>query len=218
MELIELQTVGMAYEGETLTFPPLSFQVHRGEAIVLRGPNGAGKSTVLRIINGLLFPTQGHYFFMGTEITPKRMEDIKYSKTFHRHMAFLWQNPDTQLFCATVAEELAFGPLQLGLANTEIAQRVQDATELFGLQKLMHRAPWSLSGGEKKKVALASLLTLNPSIWTLDEPLAALDKASQTLLVQFLQALKAAGKTIIFASHDIALAEHLADREICLGE
>lgn len=208
----------MAYEGEALTFPPLSFHVQKGEAIVLRGPNGAGKSTVLRIINGLLFPTQGHYFFMGTEITPKRMEDIKYSKAFHRCMAFLWQNPDTQLFCATVAEELAFGPLQLGLDNEEITQRVQDAAELFGLQKFMHRAPWSLSGGEKKKVALASLLTLNPSIWILDEPLAALDKSSQALLGQFLQALKEAGKTIIFASHDTALAEHLADREICLGE
>jgi cobalt/nickel transport system ATP-binding protein len=139
------------------------------------------------------------------------MRGHKYSKWFHQRVGFIWQDPAVQLFCGSVEEELAFGPQQMGLPESEIRQRVREAMELLGLTRLAGRAPYTLSGGEKKKTAIASVLTMNPSVWTLDEPLSALDEATQDWLVEFLQALKAAGKTLIFSTHDRRLAADLAD-------
>lgn len=213
--MIRFADVCYAYEGEPV-LRHINFTIAKGDTVLLRGPNGAGKSTLLRMLNGLIYPELGTYQFLGTEITAGRMRDHRYSKWFHQQMGFVWQNPDAQLFCGSVAEELAFGPEQMGLAPAEIKRRVDDALELLELAHLRQRAPYTLSGGEKKKAAIAAILTMNPSIWVFDEPLSALDEKAQAWLQEFLQALQAAGKTLIVATHDAGLARTLAARTFTL--
>ena len=210
MSMIQFEDVCYAYDGEPV-LRHVDFAIEQGQAVVLCGPNGAGKSTLLRMINGLIYPEIGCYNFEGQQIDEKRMRGHKYSKWFHQRVGFVWQDPAVQLFCGSVEEELAFGPQQMGLPESEIRQRVREAMELLGLMRLAGRAPYTLSGGEKKKTAIASVLTMNPSVWTLDEPLSALDEATQDWLVEFLKSLKAAGKTLIFSTHDRRLATDLAD-------
>ena len=213
--MIEFQDVCYAYD-QVPVLRHVSFQIARGSAVLLEGPNGAGKSTLLKMLNGLIYPEQGKFLFEGTEITEKLMRDHKYSKWYHQRIGFIWQNPDVQLFCGSVEEELAFGPQQMGLPAAEAARRVGDALELLGLEHLRTRAPYYLSGGEKKKTAIASILTMNPEVWTMDEPFAALDEKTQQWLSEFLQAMKRAGKTLILSTHDTALLQGLADVRIVL--
>lgn len=213
MSMIQFDDVCYAYDGEPV-LRHIDFAIDEGQAVVLSGPNGAGKSTLLRMINGLIYPEIGSYTFEGQSITEKQMREHKYSKWFHQRVGFIWQDPAVQLFCGSVEEELAFGPQQMGLSEVETDQRVREAMELLGITRLASRAPYTLSGGEKKKTAIASVLTMNPSVWTLDEPLSALDQATQDWLVEFLQALKQAGKTLIFSTHDQRLARDLADVQI----
>ena len=211
--MIELNDISYSYyQDEVLSH--FSLNIKEGESIAVCGDNGSGKSTLLKLINGLIFPKTGYYKFEGIEITKKQMEIAEYSKQFHQKIGFVWQNPDTQLFCSSVEEELAFGPIQMGLPEEEIQKRVNDTLELLDLTKLKNRPPYYLSGGEKKKTTIASILTMNPSVWTLDEPLSSLDKKTRDWLIEFLQALKKAGKTIIFSSHETTLVEALADRTI----
>ncbi|MBR4330657.1 MAG: ABC transporter ATP-binding protein [Candidatus Riflebacteria bacterium] len=209
--MIELNDISFSYYQDDV-LNHFSLNIKEGESIAICGDNGSGKSTLLKLINGLIFSKTGYYKFDGVEITEKQMEISEYSKEFHQRIGFVWQNPDTQLFCSSVEEELAFGPVQMGLPEDEIHKRVNDTLELLDLTKLRNRPPYYLSGGEKKKTAIASILTMNPSVWTLDEPLSSLDKKTREWLIEFLQALKKAGKTIIFSSHESSLVEVLADR------
>jgi cobalt/nickel transport system ATP-binding protein len=214
--VIELNDISYAYYQDNV-LNHFSLNIKEGESIAICGDNGSGKSTLLKLINGLIFPQTGYYKFDGVEITEKQMEISEYSKQFHQRVGFVWQNPDTQLFCSSVEEELAFGPVQMGLAEDEIQKRVNDTLELLDLTKLRDRPPYYLSGGEKKKTAIASILTMNPSVWTLDEPLSSLDRKTRDWLIEFLQALKKAGKTIIFSSHESSLVEALADRTVSVS-
>ena len=215
--MIRFENVCYAYDGVPV-LRHADFQIEKGEAIAISGPNGAGKSTLLRMLNGLIYPEIGRYLYKGEEINAAKMWEHCYSKWFHQQVGYVWQNPDNQLFCGSVEEELAFGPEQMGLPGQEIEERVEDALSLFGIEKLRDRAPFTLSGGEKKKVAIASILTMNPSVWTLDEPLSALDESSRHVLIDFLGALKAAGKTLIFSTHEPELVQRFADKEIHIDE
>ena len=210
-----MKNIFYEYGGEPV-LRDVNFEIRPGEAVAVCGANGAGKSTLLKILNGLIFPTSGSYKFEGREINSKLMADNSYAKYFHQKVGLIWQNPDVQLFCPSVEEELSFGPEQMQLPEEEIKIRVDDAIKFFELEKLKYRPPYNLSGGEKKKVALASILTMNPAVWTLDEPLSALDEKTQTVLKNFLFELKRAGKTIIFSSHDSNFVSELADRKISL--
>lgn len=213
--MIALEDVCCAFDHEPV-LRHISFTIKKGEAVLLTGPNGSGKTTLLRLLNGLVFPELGTYTFEGTAITAKKMREHRYSKYFHQRVGYVWQNPDAQLFCASVEEELAFGPLQMGLPEEAVHQRVEDALAYFSLAKLRDKAPYFLSGGEKKRTALASIFTMNPLVWTLDEPENFLDEESQAWLTDFLQALKAAGKTIIMTSHHPDIVGRIADRELRL--
>ncbi|SDG62958.1 cobalt/nickel transport system ATP-binding protein [Selenomonas sp. WCT3] len=215
--MIRFEDVCYAYDGVPI-LRHVDFRLEKGEAVAITGPNGAGKSTLLKMINGLIYPELGRYCYEGEEITAAKMRDHRYSKWFHQQVGYIWQNPDSQLFCGSVEEELAFGPAQMGLSPTEINARVEDALELLGIESLRRRAPFTLSGGEKKKVAIASVLTMNPSVWTLDEPLNSLDGKSRQWLMEFLAALKEAGKTLIFSTHEVELVEYFADRAIRIDE
>jgi cobalt/nickel transport system ATP-binding protein len=217
--LIELKNISFAYsEEEPLVFEHLSLQLEAGTCLVVKGDNGSGKSTLFRILNGLSFPTEGQYFFDGTEITEKYLNKNANAKIFHKRMGYLFQNPDIMLFNGKTYDEVAFGPRQMGLSDAEVDRRTKDCMELFSITELADKAPYHLSSGQKKRVALASVMALNPDVLILDEPYAGLDKKMQAFLTQFLSEMKANGKTLIMATHDEDLDEVLADKVLDMGK
>lgn len=216
-KLIELDRVCFAYDGQ-IALRYVSLCVCKGECVALMGDNGCGKSTLLKLVNGLIFPEEGRFFFQGREITEETLKDSRFSKWFHQKMGFVFQNSDIQLFCGSVWEEIAFGPRQMGLSEEEVAERVEDVIRLLKLEKLRDRAPYHLSGGEKRKTALACILSMNPEVLVLDEPLAGLDRRTREWLTDFLVELKEAGKTLLISTHDEEFARRLADRLVTMSE
>lgn len=215
--LFSLENVCFAYEGH-IALRYITLDVARGETIALQGPNGCGKSTLLKLLNGLVFAEEGTYRFDGEIISEKTLKDAKFSKRFHQRVGFIFQNSDVQLFCSSVEEEIAFGPRQMGLSEEEVRQRTDDVIRLLDIEHLRERAPYHLSGGEKRKVAIACILSMNPEALVLDEPLAGLDRKAQEWLVEFLLQLKQAGKTLIISTHNDELAHTLADRLVTMDE
>lgn len=215
--MIELRDVSFSYEG----FPALSnitLKIENGEAVSLVGPNGSGKSTLLKLINGIITPDSGSYTFNQEEITHKKLQNSVFSKGFHQKIGFVFQNSETQLFCSTVYDEIAFGPRQMGMDEGKVEQRVNDCLELLHLQDFKQRQPYHLSGGEKKKVAIACVLALNPEVLVLDEPMNGLDPKTERWLAQFLVQLNRAGKTLITSTHDLELVQKISNRAILFDE
>ena len=218
MPLIELDNITFSYTSEELpVLRDFSLAVEAGECLAVTGDNGAGKTTLFRVLNGLSFPQKGVYRFDGTEITAAWLKKQANAKGFHKRIGYLFQDPEVMLFNASVWEEVAFGPRQLGLAEAEVEARVRDCLALFGLESLAGKAPYHLSGGQKKQVALAAVLALNPEVLILDEPLAGLDKRTRGRLLELLTELRAAGKTLIAATHDEALCNALEARIVWLA-
>lgn len=215
-ELIKLDKVCFAYDGH-IALRYITLDISRGETVVLQGANGCGKSTLLKLLNGLVFPKEGTYSFEGNVISQKSLKDNVFSKKFHQKIGFVFQNPDVQLFCGSVREEIEFGPRQMDLSEEEIKKRADDVIRLLDIDYLSDRAPYHLSGGEKKKVSLACVLSLNPDVLVLDEPLAGLDRSTQDWLTDFLQQLHEAGKTLIISTHDDDLAHLLGDRIVYMN-
>ncbi|MCR5667071.1 MAG: energy-coupling factor ABC transporter ATP-binding protein [Eubacterium sp.] len=215
--MFQLKNICFAY-GEQIALSHISLEVLEGESIVLTGPNGCGKSTLLKLMNGLLFAQEGTFFFDGEEITQKKMQDSLYAKTFHQKIGYVFQNSDLQLFCGSVKDEIEFGPLQMGIGSEEVTQRREDVVKLLGIEHLLDRAPYHLSGGEKRKVALACVLSMNPKVLVIDEPLAGLDRKSQQWLVEFLKHMKKTGKTMLISTHNEELADLLSDRIVEMNE
>lgn len=209
--VFQLEDVVFRY-GAVTALDGFSFKVNRGESVALLGPNGCGKSTLLRILAGLSFPAAGRIDFCGEPLTAKRLADISFSTQFRRKVGLLFQNSDVQLFNATVFDELAFGPLQLEWPRDRIRKTVCNLLELMGIAHLKDRAPHRLSGGEKKRVALASVLILNPDILLLDEPAAALDPASQSQIFDLLISWRNSDRTVVLATHDLDNLEDIAGR------
>lgn len=217
MALIELENISFIYD-DNLALKDISFSIEKGECIGLEGDNGSGKTTLIKIINGILFASSGKYIFNGKEISQKTMKNESLAKELHQKIGFVFQNPDTQLFCNSVRDEIEFGPRQLGLSEEEIKTRCDDVMAMLGITNIQDRAPYHLSGGEKKKTALACILSMNPEILVLDEPMNGLDRKSREKLLGFLVAWKSAGKTLIIATHDDKLLNLLADRIITISE
>ena len=215
--MIEVKGVSYSYSGVN-ALRDINLRINKGEAIAFMGPNGSGKSTLLKLINGIISPDRGIYSFNNEEITRKKLADNKFSKHFHQQIGFVFQNSDTQLFCADVFDEIAFGPRQMGLSETEVETRVNDCLNLLDIQDFKDRPPYHLSGGEKRKVAIACVLSLNPEILVLDEPLSGLDPRTQRWLVEFLVHLNKSGKTIITSTHDLALVHEVSNRAILFDE
>jgi cobalt/nickel transport system ATP-binding protein len=217
MSLIELNHISFAYPGEPdFVLRDLSFTLDAGSCLVVKGDNGSGKTTLFRILNGLSFPEKGTYFFDGTKINEKYLSKNANAKLFHKRIGYLFQNPDIMLFNGRVRDEVAFGPRQMGLSDAEVEQRTKDCMELFSISELADKAPYHLSGGQKKRVALAAVMALNPEVVILDEPFAGLDGKTREFLAGFLAELKAGGKTLILATHEDSLAEVLADCELVM--
>jgi cobalt/nickel transport system ATP-binding protein len=190
----------------------LSMQVSRGERVALLGANGSGKSTLLRLLAGLSFPERGDISFFDQPVTERSLQEEAFFFSFRRRVGLVFQNPDVQLFNPSVFDEVAFGPLQLRWPKAEIRERVEQALESMGISHLRDRAPYRLSGGEKKRVALASVLVTDPEVLLLDEPGAALDPLSQSQIVALLKSWKNGVKTVITATHDLDTLEDIADR------
>ena len=210
--MIKLDDICFAYDS-TPVLKHFSTEVANGEFVVIKGDNGCGKSTLLNIINALEFAEIGTYTFDGTVIDKKAMKNEQFEKAFHQKIGYVFQNTDAQLFCSSVYDEIAFAPRQMQLDEAEVAKRVDDMLKLTGTEHLKERAPFHLSMGEKKKVAVASVLVMNPQVLILDEPMNFLDKKSREWLVEFLNQMHSVGKTIIIVSHTDDF-DKMADRII----
>lgn len=215
--MIRMKDVWFNYD-EVTALKKINLEIKAGESVALLGANGSGKSTLLRLLNGILFPQNGNYFFDEQEITKKNMQDSKFSKSLHQKIGFVFQNSETQLFCTTVYDEIAFGPRQMGLAEDEVSRRVDDCLKLLHIERFRDRTPYHLSGGEKKKVAIACVLSMNPEVLILDEPLNGLDPKTQRWLMEFLRSLNENGKTLIIATHNLEYLEELTSRGILFNE
>jgi len=219
--IFDLRDVSYTYlrRFDALRNVTLSFKA--GEQTAILGANGSGKSTLLSILNALTYPTSGEFSAFGMPIKEEifdTLEDNEYARFFRKKVGFLFQNPDIQLFSSTVFDEIAFGPLQLDLPPDEVQKRTEEVIAMLGIENLRDRAPHMLSGGEKKKVCIASILSTNPDVLLLDEPSGGLDPRSQAWLIEIIQDLAKAGKTIITATHDLDIVEQISTRAIVVGE
>jgi len=217
----DLKNVSYSYIGKIDALRDISLKIAPGEQISIIGSNGSGKSTLLAILDGLIYPTSGEFLAFRNLITEEVFDSIKdneFRSYFRTKVGFIFQNSDVQLFSPTVFEEIAFGPLQLNATPKEVNTRVEEVLEMMGITKLRDRSPHTLSGGEKKKVCIASVLVNNPDVLLLDEPTAGLDPRTQLWLIELLQELGRAGKTVLTATHDLEIIEQISKRAIVIGE
>jgi cobalt/nickel transport system ATP-binding protein len=215
--IFELQDASFEYES-IAALRGLSLQVAEGDSIALLGANGSGKSTLLRILDALCFPTQGSVSFCGQRLTPELFHQDGFALSFRRRVALVFQSADVQLFNPTVFDEVAFGPLQLQWPKEQIRAKVTATLELMNIAHLRDRPPYRLSGGEKKRVALASVIVLEPEVLLLDEPTATLDPRSQSQIIDLIQDWKGSAKTVITATNQLEIVEDIASRIVVLEE
>lgn len=195
--MIEVQDVYFTYPSGVEALKGVSLTIQDGEFVAIMGENGAGKTTLVKHFNGLLKPTRGKVLVDGVETTRVSVA------TLARKVGFVFQNPDHQLFCETVEEEIAFALRNFGFSEDVIEKRVTWALNLLGLAQYRKTSPFMLSGGERKRVALASVLAWDPKILIMDEPTIGQDYQQKEKLRQFILQLKAQGKTVVIVTHDV---------------
>jgi len=216
--IYDLRGVDYTFAGKFPALQSINLKVKAGERLAIVGANGCGKSTLLHILDGLLFPTNGEAWAYGHRLTEDLFREASFTAFFRHRVGLLFQNPDVQLFCPTVLDEVAFGPLQLDFSQEEALEKSHEMMKMLGLEKIARRSPHQISEGEKKKVALASMLAVNPDVLLLDEPTGGLDPRTQVWLVEVLDELHSIGKTIIIATHDLSILEEVADRAFVMEE
>jgi cobalt/nickel transport system ATP-binding protein len=214
--VFRLAGVGYMYPNRQAALEGLDLQIWPGERVALLGANGSGKSTLLKLLDGIVAPSSGTVTALGRDAAAVAAGRDAF--TFHREIGLVFQDPDIQLFSATVLDDVAFGPLQLGLGREEVRERCDEALAAMEIAHLADRAPFELSGGEKKRAAIASVLSLRPDVILLDEPTASLDPRTKWVLVDLIQRLGAAGRTLIVATHELDIVPLIADRAIVLSE
>ncbi len=198
--------------GDREVLRDVSLAVSEGERVVLLGVNGCGKTTLLKAMDGLLFPDRGEIRHRDAPLTAARLDEAAFRRRFRGEVGLVFQNVDAMLFHPTVADEIAFGPRQLGLADVD--GRVARWADALDVAPLLSRPPFELSGGEKKRVAVAAVLAIDPRVLLLDEVTAGLDPASSARLVDLLAGLP--GLTVITATHNLSVAGELGDRALLL--
>jgi len=216
--IFDLRGVSYSYANRFTALQEINLQIQVGERLAVVGANGCGKSTLLHILDGLLFPTGGEVWAYGHRLTEDQLRKACFMSFFRQRVGLLFQNPDVQLFCPTVLDEIAFGPMQLDCPQEEALEKSLEIMKILGLEKIAQRSPHQLSGGEKKKVALASMLSVNPDVLLLDEPTGGLDPRTQCWLVEVLGELHAMGKTTVAATHDLSILEEIADRAFVMDD
>ncbi len=212
MVAIRVHDLNYAYSDGTVALEHVSFEIARGESVALIGPNGAGKSTLLLHLNGILHSkkSRGAVEILGEPIDPRKVHKMP------KKIGIVFQDPDDMLFMPLLGDDVAFGPINLGVANDEVKRRVKDSLERVGLAGYEERVSHHLSGGEKKRAAIATVLSMDPEIIAMDEPTANLDPKSRAELIEILKGLKSEGKTLIIITHDVNAIPELADRVIVL--
>jgi cobalt/nickel transport system ATP-binding protein len=216
--IFSLRNVSYSYPDGTLGVQVDELHVHAGACTIILGPNGSGKSTLLKILDGLFFPQNGEVRAFGETITEDRLNEKRFRRFFRSRIGLVFQNPDVQNFSPTVRDELAFGPMQKGLHGEELDCAVDRAMEILGIGTLGDRYPYRLSGGEKKRVAIASVLTVDPEVYLLDEPTASLDPATEGILIDLLADLTDQRKTLVIATQDLLLARHIGEWAVVLDQ
>jgi cobalt/nickel transport system ATP-binding protein len=210
--ILEARDVRYRYPHGMEAIRGISFHVRRGEKVALVGPNGAGKSTLLLMFNGMIRPDSGTLLFDNEPIRYDRKSLLE----LRRKVGFVFQNPDRQIIAPTVYQDVAFGPTNLGLPEEQVRAAVEAALGAVGLAGFDRRPPHQLSSGEKKRVALAGVLAMDPDLLVLDEPTNALDPAGSEDIMELLDELREKGKTVLISTHDVELAYPWADRVILL--
>ncbi len=206
MHLIETRELCYVYPGNVTALNNINFIAPRNARIAVIGSNGAGKSTLFKHFNGIFKPTSGSILIRGEPITRQNSREIR------KFVGIVFQNPDDQIFSPTVEQDIAFGPTNLGLDPDTIHHRVHEALRVVGIEHLAGRVPHHLSGGEKKRVAIAGVIAMEPEVLVLDEPNAGLDPRGVADLNRFINSLSAKyGMTVIFSTHDVALVPEIAD-------
>jgi cobalt/nickel transport system ATP-binding protein len=207
LAVIALKNVFFEYPGHLQALEDVSLEVADGERVALIGPNGAGKSTLLNIMAALEFPQKGEVSVAGSKVERRGAAESR------KQVGYLFQDPDDQVFMPSVYEDVAFGPLNMGLPEDEVRRRVDKALEDSGAAHLSKRVPQNLSLGEKKRVAIAGLLSMSPPVLLMDEPTANLDPQGRRDLVNILAGLR---QSMVIATHDLSVAFELADRAVVL--
>ncbi len=203
--------VSYSYPGHIHALSGLNLTINRGDRVAVIGANGTGKSTLLTLLDALIFSTSGTVQALGTALTNRNMNDASVQREFRKKVGFVFQNPDIQLFCPTVREDILFGPLQLGVPKDIIQKRFEAVVERIRIGHLLERSPHQLSIGEKKKVAIASVLVIEPEVLLLDEPTAGLDPQTTRDIIGVIYDTHQAGKTVVMATHDLHIVEEIAD-------
>ena len=206
--MIEFQNVSFAYEKDRPVLRELSFRIGDGEAVGLIGANGAGKSTVMKLLLGLIAPTEGSILVDGIRVEKKSLPEIR------RKLGFVLQNSDNQMFMPTVYEDMIFAPLNYGLSREKAERRVDTALERLGMQELKHRHNHRISGGEKRMAAIATILAMEPEAVLMDEPSSALDPCNRRRVINIIRELP---QTKLITSHDLDMILDTCARVILLS-
>ena len=207
--IVEAKDLEFSYPDTTQALLGISFKITHGESVAIVGANGAGKSTLLLHLNGYLTPTSGQVRIGDFPLTPATLQEVR------RTVGMVFQDPDDQLFMSTVYDDVAFGPLNLGLPIEEVHSRVKTALETVGVLALKDRPPYRLSSGQKRRVAIASVLSMSPDILVMDEPTSGLDPQARRKLIEMLKIFK---HSKIIATHDLDMVLDLCERTIILNE
>ena len=217
-DIIRTENVSYRYYDSIPAVVDADLSIRGGERFALIGANGSGKSTLLQLMSGLIYPSAGRIFFRGQEISEATLRDKAVLRYFRERVGFVFQDSDVQLFCPTVLDELLYGPQQLGVGEEEAMERASGVMKMLNIEGLKERPSYMLSGGEKKRVAIGSVLTMNPEVLLFDEPTNGLDPRTQCFLMELLVALNEAGKTIVTATHDLSLVDELHARVAVIAE
>lgn len=213
--LFSIKQVNYSYFGGIDALADIDLTIGAGERFAIIGANGSGKSTLLQLLDGLIFPSSGTIQFRGLDLHEEALREEGFLRYFRERVGYVFQDSEVQLFCPTVLDELLYGPLQLAISEGEAEQRAQEVLKMLGMESYADRPTYMLSGGEKKRVAIGSVLTMNPEVLLLDEPTNGLDPRTQSFLIDLLVSLNEAGKTIILATHDLNLVADL-DMQVAL--
>jgi cobalt/nickel transport system ATP-binding protein len=215
--VFHLADVSFSYQGRHEALRNVDLEIDQGEQLVILGANGSGKSTLLKMLDGLYRPTSGRIVAFDEDITDVADDPVR-ARELHRRVGLVFQDPDVQLFSPTVYDDVAFGPLQMGWSDDEVRRRVSLALEQMNVTHLADRAPYELSGGEKKRVAIATVLSMEPDVILLDEPTASLDPRSSSVLVDVIAGLRDLGKTVVLTTHELGIVPTLATRVVVFGD
>lgn len=206
MHLIETRDLTYIYPNSVTGLDRVNFIAPRNSRIAVIGANGAGKSTLFKHFNGIFKPTSGSVLIRGEPITKENIREVR------KFVGVVFQNADDQIFAPTVEQDVAFGPTNIGLDEETVQHRVQEALRMVGMEDRAERVPHHLSGGEKKRVAIAGIIAMEPQVLVLDEPTAGLDPQGVTDLIEFINSLsRKYGMTVIFSSHEVSLIPEIAD-------